>query len=323
MSFSLKYGDRVGICAPSGAFDRESFHRGVAVLKRMGFKVHVPSLIYETERYLAGTDRSRVKILHGLFEDPSIDAVFCARGGYGALRLLEHLDYRLIADHPKLLVGFSDITALLVTFCQRCALEMIHGPVVTTLGCASHKTQRDLYRCLTGTLFGSGESVSEGEIHNVTKSKERLDAAFHDPYRHVFSDAVIWREGEAEGILIGGNLATLCHLSGTPFQPDFKNCILLLEDIGEPPYKIDRMLTQMRLTGMLDGVRGLLLGSFVDCGEYGVIRKVIMEIFDCEEIPIMAALDVGHGDENRALRMGVSMKMDTTSQSLTHASTNF
>ena len=279
----------MGICAPSGAFDKEKFDQGVKILREMDFSVYIPSQIYDKRRYLAGTDRSRVDVIHQLFLDPSIKGIFCARGGYGALRILEYLDYQLIASHPKLFVGFSDITALLVTFSQRCAMGGVHGPVVTSLGISSPKTRSSFFQCLTDT------------------SHLRMES----PYALNFPDAVVLRDGRVVGEFIGGNLATLCHLAGTRFQPDFRDTILFLEEINEPPYKIDRMLTQMKLSGMLDGIRGLLLGSFINCGSVSTLQEIIMEIFDCDFVPIISGVAVGHGEDNWSLRMGITVEMDT------------
>ena len=349
----------MGICAPSGAFDKEKFDQGVEILSKMGFSVYIPSQIYEKKRYLAGTDRSKVDVIHQLFLNPSIKGIFCARGGYGALRILKYLDYQLIASHPKLFVGFSDITALLVTFSQRCAMGVVHGPVVTSLGMASQKTLISFFQCLTGrshlmmvSPLDLGEAVSAGvqinthglspttsneildmplvdnrfqiDAHGLapTTSNENSDLSLADnrfqinldnaePYVLNFPNAVVLRDGHAEGELIGGNLATLCHLAGTRFQPDFRDTILFLEEINEPPYKIDRMLTQMKLSGMLDGIRGLLLGSFINCGGKSTIEEIILELFDCDTIPIVAGVAVGHGEDNLPLRMGITVEMDT------------
>ncbi len=290
----LKKGDTLGVCAPSGAFDPDQFKRGVKKIESMGFHLHIPMEIYEHKRYMAGEDATRVKIIHDLFAAPFIKGILCARGGFGALRLLKNIDFNLIAKNPKSFVGFSDVTALLSAISQRTSLQVIHGPVVTSLADASEETIRSLYEQLTLTSHFPSQKI----------------------FRLYAPCALPLRKGVATGRLTGGNLATLCHLIGTPFQPDFNNVILFLEDVGEAPYKIDRMLSQMKLAGVLNGVRGVVTGSFERCGEETLIHEILLDIFDSPDIPVMSGIAAGHGKVNISMRFSDNVMMDTETKTL-------
>jgi len=278
----LKPGDKIGIAAPAGPFDRELFLRGARILEEMGFKVHVPEGLLDARGFLAGTDKHRAEIVNQLFADKSVEAIVCARGGYGSLRILHLLDFDTIAQNPKIFIGFSDITALLTVLFDRCGLVTFHGPVVTSLADANRTTKQSLSQALS--------------------SDRKLDVEV--------TGGVTVKSGSGEGILCGGNLTTLCHLVGTPFAPSFANKLLFLEDRAEAPYRIDRMLMQMKLAECFQGLAGIVLGTFEDCGPIEEIINIIKEIFaDCQ-IPIMAGLDAGHGKHNLTLPMGIEATLD-------------
>jgi muramoyltetrapeptide carboxypeptidase len=284
----LGSGSVIGIAAPAGAFETGTLKAGTAVLRAMGFNVVIPEDICASERYLAGTDVHRAEVIHHLFADPGIDAVMCARGGYGSLRILPLLDYVLISNHPKVLIGFSDITALLTVVSMRCGMVVFHGPMVTSLGNASERT-----------LAGLQEAV-----------------ASHRPVWVSSDNGRVIRPGTAIGKLCGGNLTTLCHLLGTPFAPRFRKCIVFLEDCGEAPYRIDRMLVHMKAAGCFNAVSGLVLGSFQNCGTSEEIAEIVEDVFQETVFPILAGLDVGHTDPNLTLPFGVHAKLDTECRSL-------
>jgi muramoyltetrapeptide carboxypeptidase len=278
----------IGIAAPASPFDRATLERGVQVLRDMGFEAVVPEEIMAAERYLAGPDSRRAALLQRLFEDDRIDAVICARGGYGCLRILPLLDCARIAAHPKVFVGFSDVTALLAAITQRCGFAAFHGPVVTSLADGVESTRESLLAALAS---GTGATLRPAA-------------------------AVMVRPGRAAGVVCGGNLTTLCHLIGTPFQPSFRGRILFLEDRGEAPYRIDRMLTQLRLAGCLEGVRGLALGSFTDCGACDEVLGIFGERFADAAIPILAGLPVGHAEPNLTVPFGVNAVLDADGRTL-------
>jgi len=284
----LRPGAIIGIAATSSPFDSETFQRGLGALRVMGFEVAVPDGLFETRGYLAGSDEHRAEVLQGLFENDSIDAIMSARGGYGSLRLLAQLDYERLHDHPKVLIGFSDVTALLAAVTSRCGFVAFHGPVVTSLADASPQT-----------LSALQEAVA---------SPAPLSISAHS--------AVVMRPGCASGPMCGGNLTTLCHLLGTPFEPSFRNGILFLEDRGEAPYRIDRMLTQMKLAGCFQRIKGLVLGSFTDCGAAPEVLGIFEDFFGDAGIPILAGLEAGHSDPNLTIPFGVRALLDANSRIL-------
>ena len=279
----LKAGDKIGIAAPAGPFEIERFEKGLAVISAMGFVPVVDDDVYKKDRHLAGPDQHRARHLNRLFANEAIRAIFCARGGFGCLRVLPYLDYDLIKAHPKTLIGFSDVTALLVTLAQRCGLVGLHGPVVTSLGFA--------------------DEGSRARLEQVLTAKAPADLSPPEP--------VVIRAGRKRGVLTGGNLATLCHLVGTDFAPDFSGKIVLLEDVNEAPYRIDRMLTQMRLAGCFEKMTGVILGAFEDCGAREEILEVIEDVFTDFQGPILGGFAIGHGKTNMAVPIGVEVEIDT------------
>ncbi|RTZ95109.1 MAG: LD-carboxypeptidase [Deltaproteobacteria bacterium] len=286
----LRPGSRIGIVAPAGPFDENKFEEGIQALEKIGFVPVIPSRLSRKKGYLAGDDTHRVSMIHRFFSDPSVDAILCARGGYGSMRILPLLDFSVIRSHPKIFIGFSDITVLLTALYSRCAMVTYHGPVVTSLGAGSAQT---------GDALVSAISFRQ---RIVIKAE----------------NGFILNPGMAEGPVIGGNLTLLSHLVGTPYAPTYDGHILFFEDCNEPPYRIDRMLTQMRLSGCLDGIAGLFLGQFKDCGAMTTIREIIAEIFQDRNIPIMGGFDIGHGRTNLTLPIGISARLETGSRRLSY-----
>ena len=198
------------------------------------------------------------------------------------MRVLPHLDFGTIRENPKIFSGFSDISAILWAMYRMCGLVTFHGPMLTTLGDADPHTRDAMV-----SAFSSG--------HRIETNAER---------------GVTLKRGSASGPVAGGNLSTLCHLLGTPFQPDFKGHILFLEDIAEPTYKIDRMLTQMKLAGCFREIAGLLLGSFKDCGRMDDLFRIVGNVFKENRVPILAGLDAGHGSPNLTIPMGLEATLE-------------
>ncbi len=299
---SLQPGDTIGICAPSGSFDRSVFEMGLNTIRDMGFRVYIPRGIYLKKRYLAGDDINRAEIINQLFKDEKVKGILCARGGFGAMRVLPFLDYEVIRKHPKIFVGFSDVTAILVTLVQKCFFPVFHGPVVTSLACASRETLSSFFNILTSSPLSLSSFCSDSSL---------LSGVSILPGGGVLlKSGMSICKGSATGILSGGNLATLSSLTGTAFQPDFKGCIFFLEDIGEPPYKIDRMLTQMKMAGVFNGIKGVMAGTFENCGNTDMIFNILDEIFNDFHIPVMAGIMAGHGRVNFTLPFGIDITMD-------------
>jgi len=281
----LALGDTLGIIAPSSPFNKQKFRNGLLVIEEMGFKSYYPEEIFDQKGYLAGSDAQRADILNNMFADPDIKGLICARGGYGALRILSLLDLKMISLNPKILIGCSDVTVLLNTLYAKCGLVSLHGPMIESLANASGKTIRSLQSILLDNQLISLQPAKSMVIH----------------------------PGQASGTLAGGNLTTLSHLVGTPFEPDYSGQILLLEDIGEAPYRIDRMLTQMKLSGCFDNISGIVLGSFKGCGEPDQIYQIFDDIFLKECFPILAGFDIGHDEPNMSIPFGINASFDTAS----------
>jgi muramoyltetrapeptide carboxypeptidase len=284
----LKPGDTIGIVAPAGSFDRKIFAQGLYILESMGFQTRVPDEIFEKNCYLAGSDAHRAGLVMRFFEDQSVNALVCARGGFGSLRILPLLDFDTIRQNPKVIVGYSDITALLAAITAKSGLVTFHGPLVTTLANASETTCSSLLA-----------AISSNTIVELKPTR-----------------SIPLKSGRSRGRMIGGNLTTLCHLLATPFEPKFESRILLLEDRGEAHYRIDRMLFQMKLAGCFKGIAGLILGSFEDCGSLDGIFKIFEEQFKDIPVPILAGFDIGHGQQNMTIPFGLEASLDADKQIL-------
>jgi muramoyltetrapeptide carboxypeptidase len=204
------------------------------------------------------------------------------------MRILDLVDYETIRNHPKVFIGFSDITALLLSLYNRGKLITFHGPVVTSLGRAGPETVQSLSNAIASDV----------------------------PVKISSKDAVTIRPGRVSGMVCGGNLTTLCHLLGTLFAPDFRGCILVLEEINEAPYRIDRMLFQMRAAGCFKGVQGIALGTFDHCGDENEIIRVVNGIFQGADFPILAGFKFGHGQANETIPIGIRATLDTDNRSL-------
>jgi len=282
-------GDTVGIVAPAGPFDPKKFMKGKAVLEAMGFRTFFDEGIFQKHGFLAGTDIHRADQVNRLFADPAVKAVVCARGGYGSMRILPFLDYKTIQKNPKIFVGFSDISVLLSVLHDRCRLITFHGPVLTTLANTAEDNISAMHTVLTSNI-----------ILELKPEK-----------------GTVIKPGVSSGFVVGGNLTTLCHLVGTPYVPNFKGKILFLEDRAEAPYRIDRMLTQMKLAGCFEGIKGLFLGSFEACGELDEIFRIVLGIFRDVNIPILSGFEIGHGRINITIPIGLGATLDADRQILT------
>lgn len=281
-------GDTIGIVAPAGPFDRKEFDRGVVALKAMGFRIVVPGDIHIKNGYLAGPDIHRANLINTFFADRKIKAIICARGGFGSMRILSLLDFESIKKNPKIFIGFSDISAILSVLYTKCGFVVFHGPMVTSLGDTSRKTSKALLAAVS----------SEARLAIMPKTGKTI------------------RHGLTSGPVAGGNLTTLCHLIGTPFEPMFQGHILFLEDKGEAGYRIDRMLSHMKLAGCFEGLAGLVLGSFEDCGPVSEIVGIVDNIFKEDNIPILAGFEVGHGKNNITIPIGLNATLDADRQLL-------
>jgi muramoyltetrapeptide carboxypeptidase len=282
----LRRGDPVRVVAPSGPFDPAAFDRGLAVLSdRLGLVPRMRSDVTARRGYLAGDDARRAEEWREAVADPEARAIFCARGGYGAMRILPAVDPAPLLDRPKAVVGFSDVTAVHAVL-NRAGLATVHGPVVTQLG----RAPDDAVRHLEALLF---EDPPRPGAWGVPA-----------PGAGLVAERTV-SPGRASGPLLGGTLTLLAHLAGTPYAPRLDGAILLLEDVGERPYRIDRCLTQLRLAGALAGVAGLALGRFTDCDDGALLAAdVVREAALALGVPAVEGLPLGHLDANFAVPLG-------------------
>lgn len=284
-------GSRLGIVAPAGPFDREAFARGIAWLRER-YEVVFDEAIFSESGYFAGGDSRRLGELNRSIADPSIDAILCARGGYGCTRLLPGIDPEAVREANKLIVGFSDVTAL-HTLWNRADVQSIHAPMVAALGSAPDPVRANWIATLEQTRSDRPWDLC------------RLDGNC---------------ESTAEGVFFGGNLAVLGALNGTPFAPDLSGKILFLEDVGERPYRVDRMLTTLAQSGWFDQIAGLVIGAFTegDPGADGVsVEDVFAAQFGTADFPVLTGLSAGHISDNEPLPFGVTARIEGASLTIT------
>ena len=270
----------VAVTAFSSPFEVERFQAGIERVERLGVRVRVDDEVYARENFLAGDDDHRAAHLTALLSDAEVDLIWLARGGYGSLRLLGRIDPALVNKSPKKLLGFSDATAMLGMWAAWGG-PALHGPVVTQVAELDEPS-----------LIVLAEVLKGGEPPDTVTGKESIGG------------------GVAEGKLMGGNLATLGSLCGTPFFPDLRGAVLLLEDVSEVPYKLDRLLTQLILSGGLEGVTGVALGSFSNCGDEQDVKAVFSERLGNLGVPIVWGLPMGHGPTNLVTPLGRRVRLD-------------
>jgi muramoyltetrapeptide carboxypeptidase len=287
----LKKGEHIGIIAPAGPVDPSELESAIGLLESFGHRTILANQVYDRRRYLAGNDEARLGALHGMFEDETIKAILCARGGYGTLRILDRINVDLIRDHPKIIVGYSDITALLLSIYKQTGLITFHGPVVKEFLKNQGKNLRSIFDLVRG------DSLLRFDLTNGEALKQ----------------------GKGTGMLLGGNLSLISSLVGTPFLPSFKGAILFLEERDEPLYRIDRMLTHLRLSGIFDGIHGLVAGHFEECGDRNALNELLLDAVTNQNIPVMTGLPVGHGQENLTLPLGLEASLNTDQMALSLA----
>jgi muramoyltetrapeptide carboxypeptidase len=289
----LTGGDRVRLIAPASPFDHAAFRAGKQVLESLGLVPVAGREGFARDGFLAGSDQRRAEELSSALAEADTRAVWCIRGGYGTARLLPLLDLPRLRRHPKLLVGFSDVTALLLQLVRPGGFVTIHGPVVTQL---PRLRAADL-GWLRTLLFGrhAPQRVPLGRMRTVVP-------------------------GRAEGILIAANLAILASLAGTPFAPDLGRALLCLEDVNEEAYRLDRLFWQVAAAGMLEGIRGLIVGELAGCkpetGRYSG-RRVLERAAAGVGVPVVSGAAFGHGRRNVAVPLGVRARLDASAGTLT------
>lgn len=298
----LRPGGTVGLVAPSGAVRApDGLERAIESVRQQGFKPVVGDSCGQAYGYLAGPDEVRARDINNMFADDSVDAIFCIRGGYGAPRILHMLDYNMISHNPKRLLGYSDVTALHSALLQHAGLISFHGPMpVSDWIQASFDpfSMWHLQKMLCGSIRGPLENPPG-----------------HPPMQTLSG-------GRCEGRLVGGNLTLVSALCGTPYELDADGTIVFLEDLCEKTYRIDHMLTQLRLSGLFEQCAGVVFGQFVNCSiEHPGFGLDLMEIIrdivlPCGK-PVLFGLEAGHGQPSLTLPLGATCRMDADARTLT------
>lgn len=289
----LKTGDTIAIVAPAGAArDPQAVVRGIRILNEMGFRVETKYLNSAAHRYLAGDDACRAQALKDAFLDDEVQGIICLRGGYGAMRILDRLSYDQISGRPKIFVGYSDVTALHTVLNQICGMITFHGPMVASdLGGEIDAVSiKSLYAALTG-------QYAHTDLYINQQKPEMIQC------------------GRAEGVLCGGNLTLLTSTLGTPYEIDTAAKLLVLEEIGETPYRIDRLLTQLRLSGKLGNCAGFVIGDFLleDGTDAEVeLYEIIKEILAPYRKPILFCRGIGHSSPKLTLPLGMRAEIGPT-----------
>ena len=267
----------IGIIALSGVIDKEKLNFAINNLKSLGYTVKLSTTILDTNRYLAGNDKDKVEELEKFFLDPKIDIIMTARGGYGAIRLIDKIDYNILKNHPKIFTGFSDVTALLLMIYKKTGMVTYHGLMATP-------------------DFGFDCEIDEFSFQNFQAAinGEKLN----------FEGNKIYRDGTAEGIIWGGNLATLVSLCGTDFIPN-EDFIFFAEDLNEPVYKIDKMFTQLfNIKEFKKYCKGIVLGDFLDCGNEKWLEEFFVELSGIHQIPIVGGFKITHNRKKITIPIG-------------------
>lgn len=281
---NLKLGDTIAILATAGAVEsQENVQRAKTFFENKGYNVVLSKNVFDKFRYLSGTDEAKIAELHRLFADKNINAIICMRGGYGAIRVIKQLDYELIKENPKIFCGYSDISALSTMILKKSNLMTYWGPLA----------QSD---------FGV-EEPDEFTINSF------FNAVTQNELTYTPSEEKIYKDGEAEGILFGGNLATIVSLCGQDFIPD-EDFIFFAEDLNEPAYKIDKMMTQLiNIDEFKKHLKGIVLGDFLDMDNEQWLDEIFTEIGNKLNIPIIGGFKITHATRKITLPYGAKAKL--------------
>ena len=305
----LSPGQTVGLVAPSSAPNEpEDIRFAVEVLESLGFRVRPGAHVFDRQGYLAGADATRAADLNTMFADDGIDAIWCVRGGYGASRILPMLDYDRMRRSPKALIGFSDITSLHMALHTQADLVSFHGPVAwrAFTPYTLHEWKHVLCETNVPVRLGAPPAfeLREGQVDRKNRVMTLVP-------------------GRVRGRLVGGNLCLMAHLTGTRYAPDLRGAILFLEDVDEPYYRIDRFLTQLWLSGSLDGVAGVVFGKFTRCEpsasfvQNRVLEDILAERCRTLRVPAISGFMVGHVDDQTTLPIGCLAELDADAGTLT------
>ena len=295
---ALKSNATIGILSPSSWMNESDLKLAITVFEEKGYHLVLGESVFLKDHTFAGTPEQRANDINSMFANPDIDAIICARGGYGANRVLPLLDYDLIKANPKIFMGYSDVTAFLTSITQKTGLVTFHGPMLS-----SYK------KGLVDFNFDLMETILSGNEPVAIQSPSELTTR-------------ILKSGKAEGPLWGGNMCLLINRLGTPDQLNTDGTILFIEDIGEYLYAIDRMMVHMKKAGMFDNIKGLIIGELVDMKDYDEpfgksTDEIVMDICGDLEVPIISNFPCGHGMYHATMPISIPVRLDSDSQSPT------
>lgn len=268
----------IGIIALSGFCDESKIYNAKHFFEKNGYKVKLSNNIFDKKRYLAGDDEAKLTELKRFYEDTEIDVIMCARGGYGAIRLINNIDYEAIKNNPKVICGFSDVTALLLMIYKKTGQIVYHGPMATS---------------------DFGETISQENKATFRYFQNAINSK-----KLNFNGSKIYKSGSAQGIIWGGNLATVVSLCGLDFIPN-KDFIFFAEDLNEPVYKIDKMFQQLiNIEAFSKHCKGIVLGDFLDCGNQEWLDEYFYELAERLEVPIVGGFKITHNKEKITIPIG-------------------
>ncbi|MDI6812509.1 MAG: LD-carboxypeptidase [Deltaproteobacteria bacterium] len=285
----VKPGDLIAVAAPASPVDCNLCQAGVRILEDAGLRVLCGPDVFAARAWGREADRGLARRFQEIWLNPDIKAVIGARGGYGSLKLLPHLEVTSLQEHPKRLIGFSDLTNLLLHFHYRLRFVTFHGPTVAQLPSLTPGARQSFFHWLTAA----------------------------GPQTFSYQGLTVLHQGAAQGHLAGGNLTTLCHLLGTPYAPRFNGTLLFLEDHNEAVYRLDRLMHHLLFSGVLEGVKGIILGSFTGSNDQDSLLEVMQTALKPLNVPVLAGLPVGHHPDNYTLPLGAAALLDSQTASLT------
>jgi muramoyltetrapeptide carboxypeptidase len=302
----LRRGDVVGLIAPGGYTSDAAIDKAVQHIESLGFRVKLGTYLRDVWGNYGGTVAARIADLHAMFRDPDVKAIWAIRGGSGCISLLRHLDYRLIRTHPKILLGYSDITALHLAIHRHAGLVTFHGPVASST--PSDYATEHLLAVLTAPR----------ESYTIPMSAENDRRALEAPW---YATRTV-HAGVAEGPLIGGNLSLVSALVGTPYAADFTGSLLFLEEVNEEPYRIDRWMTQLDLAVGFDKAAGVMIGICENCGPQGDGPSLTLdETLDVHlqplRVPAVTGYSFGHIRNQFTIPVGIRGRLDTEARTVT------
>jgi len=293
LPYALQPNAHIGLIAPSSPiYEPENRQKAIDLLLSLHFTVSVGESVHAGRGYLSGSDEIRASDINHMFEDPRIDGIVCLRGGYGSARLLPMLDFDMIQKNPKPFVGFSDITALHCAFQVKCGLVTFHGPMAGAHWQVGLREERSRSSWLNAMMCPKPLGVMENPDETPFEA---------------------FRPGEAEGLLTGGNLTVFCNLLGTEYMPDVSGKLILLEDIGEKPYRVDAMLTQLRNAGVFDACAGIILGDFTHCEDAPekptlTLDEIFNDLLPMNK-PVLKNVHAGHGSDKITLPLHIRYRI--------------